>query len=240
MSDNGSAQVSAAGAALERARKFKPGFMFADQFLRNLTFYRVLYCEGRLGGGKTLLSVACSHWLLANGKIDKIWCNFPMLFSVPVEGETTNTGMILDESWAFANRMRDAISYAAHLRHRNSYLFLPSVFPPHALLRRFRVRRERNFALFGINLWLYKWRIKEYNVEGHFLLKFRRYFDTYDTSFEPASDWGIGGVLQRSIKTQLDGLPEDDYVEFTQGVEEFHDAVVKQGQNESRSRRKRR
>jgi hypothetical protein len=199
-------------------------FLLGSEFLRNFSFFRVAWIEGRLGGGKTLLSVAIADWLKRSGRVDQVWANFPLDIGSRADGVPENTCFIIDESWAFASRMRDAIKYAAHLRHRNCYLLLPSVFPPHNLLKRFRVRREYNFAMFGLPIWLYRWECKDYQLSGRFLLRFRSYFGRYDTLYEPSSDWGISEVLSASVR--LDGVEGvEDFVEFSEAVSEFSDAV---------------
>ncbi len=199
-------------------------FLFAEDFLSMLTFFRVLYLEGRPGAGKTYLSVLLSGHLLAGGYVNKVVSNIPISWRSEAVVPLNNACIILDESWMYINSRSDVMDYAGFVRKFNHYLLLPSVFPPHRLMTRFSVERIQNLYAYGLPGWLYRWRLDRVNVKekGHFLVWHpHELFGYFDTKYIPADDGGISeavaGTAGVSVR-QHGKRKEEDYEDTISGI----------------------
>jgi hypothetical protein len=89
------------GSLMQRGR-FQ--FFFANDFLENLVAWRLVALEGRLRGGKTLMSVALAKWLFDNGYVRGVFANFPIDPEyIPIVRSCVNTAVILDDGSRFAD-----------------------------------------------------------------------------------------------------------------------------------------
>lgn len=178
-------------------------FFMAEDFFSLVTFFHTVAFRGRPGAGKTYLAVLLAAWLKSRGLVDKVVSNFPVAFAESDVTKLDHTAIILDETWQFINTRKDVFGYAAVIRHIHSYLLMPSVFPPHRLLTRFKVGRSQNLFAYGIPAWMYRWRLdmedeKEKGV--FFVIHPERAFAVYDTEFIPPDDGGILDGLQATTK----------------------------------------
>lgn len=173
-------------------------------FLENLLAWRLIAIEGRLGGGKTSLSVAMARWIYENREttgVDGVFANFPIDPSfIPVKHSCVNSVVILDEGWSFADARKSLQKfegYGAYARKLNMYLISPGINPVDKRMRQMKVKRELDLWLF--DAWLYRWS----NVDGdagRFLLTgYRDVFGAYDHRFIPADDGGIKETLFHEI-----------------------------------------
>lgn len=151
----------------------KHAFLFmADDFLSLLTFFHVCYLEGRPGGAKTFLAVFLAAWLQSSGLVNKTVTNFPCAFAAKDIEPCVDAAIVLDETWMFITNRQAVYEYAGFVRHVNSYLFMPSVYPPHRLLTRFRVTRCQNLFVFGLPAWVYRWDLNRESMKekGYFAI----------------------------------------------------------------------
>ena len=184
-------------------KKAEFSFLMADEFIENFIAWRLLALEGRLGGGKTLLSVALAKWLYDHKKVRGVYANFPIDPDyIPAVASCLNTVVILDEGWSFADARQSANQYkgyGAMFRKLGSYLISPSVY---AVDRRMRpVSAERQVDLWVIDSWLYLWRDVR-NAKGHFLFRgYQSLFNKYDHRFIPSDDAGILITMKAEIQS---------------------------------------
>ena len=183
-------------------------FLFADQFLKLMVSFRVLWLAGRFGGGKTLLSFALSAWLYNNGYADRIYSNIPSPLCSDLDDTTKlwKSAMVLDEAWV----LLDAREYSknvsrtigAFLRKYDLYLLLPSVFPVDVRFRSFYVQRTFNGMILGLPLWVYSWRLNSgvSSDRGWFGLWMpQKFYGSYDTMATPSDDGGLLGAMQYTV-----------------------------------------
>lgn len=177
------------------------GFNFGGNFLENFVTWRLLALEGRLGGGKTLMSVALARWLFKNGYVRGVFSNFPIDPKfVPYVPSCVNTVVILDEGWISADERESATfkGYGAFFRKLGSYLISPSIYRVDRRMRPISCERKADYYAFG--LWHYEW----WDVrrdKGWFLFTgYDQLFNKYDHRFVPADDGGILETMLAEIK----------------------------------------
>ncbi|MBI5303768.1 MAG: hypothetical protein HY868_16655 [Chloroflexi bacterium] len=182
----------------------KAGFDFISggDFIENFIIWRLLALEGRLGGGKTLLSVALARWLYEQGLVRGVFANFPIDEDfIPYVPSCVNTVVILDEGWSFADARASAKGYrgyGAFFRKLGSYFISPSVYKVDRRMRPVSCARRLDLWLF--KLWLYDW-LDVSNMKGWFLFRgYETLFNKYDHRFIPADDGGILEVLTEEVK----------------------------------------
>lgn len=177
--------------------------LFASSFLESFLSWRMAAISGRLGGGKTLLSVALADWMLRNGLIESVYANFPISMSLRPKDSVVNSLIILDEGWYFADARSSStqfLGYGAFLRKLNSYMLTPSVFSVDKRMRPVEVWRELD--IWVLNAWLYRYRTVS-NDSGFFVLsEVERYFELYDHKFIPSDDGGILDALRSEIASR--------------------------------------
>jgi hypothetical protein len=182
------------------------GFRFigAASFLENFVAWRLLALEGRLGGGKTLMSVALAKWLYEEGYVRGVFANFPIDPKfIPEVQSCVQTVVILDEGWSFADA-RDSVKgfkgYGAMFRKLGSWMISPSVYKVDRRMR--PVTAERLVDLWLLKSWLYEWSDVR-GETGKFLFHgYETIFNRYDHRFIPADDAGILETLQAEIKAR--------------------------------------
>jgi hypothetical protein len=189
------------------------GFLMGSSFIENMIAWRTVGIEGRLGGGKTLLSVALAKWLYEHHQVRGVFSNFPIDPDyIPYVPSCINTCVILDEGaeWADArDSAKGHKGYGKYFRKLGSYMLSPSVY---AVDRRMRpVTVERNLDLFMLGWWLYNWKDPR-GAKGWFVFSgFESIFNKYDHRFIPADDGGILDTMKEEIK-QLAGSRRKLYV----------------------------
>jgi hypothetical protein len=203
-------------------KKAHASFLLAEDFFSLLTFFHVLYFQGRPGGGKTHLAVLLAAWLQSRGLVNKTVSNFPCSFAVQVKAPLTDAAIILDETWMFINNRKAVFEYGGFVRKVNSYLLMPSVYPPHRLLTRFRVARYLNLFAYGLPAWLYRWDLNMESSKEHGLFMVvhpERAFGSYDTKYIPGDDGGIVEAI--AVTTGQDSR----YVDQVDENDEIADAL---------------
>ena len=190
-------------------------FLGADEFFYNLLAYRIVWIRGRLGGGKTLLSVALAQEIIRKGFAQGVIANFPT--SLPIhnwrklheDGKprgVRGSVVIFDEAGLFIDRrtfMRNDRGIGALLRKLDCFLLLPSVTPPDARLSYFSVQRTLVNYLNGN--WIFRWALAIPGAEvetGEFKLSSpEKYFGTYDTRYIPVDDGEYARLWRATVAT---------------------------------------
>lgn len=140
--------------------------MFLD-YVRSM---RVVWLQGRMGGGKTALAVALAEWLLAKGLALRVVSNIRLTglgrelgeLSTDEVHHLSDSVILMDEAWM---ELGDGMSHDqprewfANLRHRRQYLLLPSVLDLMRACQNFTVERVWNGPAFGLPVWIYRWQI---------------------------------------------------------------------------------
>jgi hypothetical protein len=179
-------------------------FIYGEFFLTLVNHFRVVTIVGRYGGGKTLLSVAVSKYLLDNGFVSKVVTNFPCSFASPPSVPLVDSAIVLDEAWTTlfpGASHKQIMTYLAFLRKLNNILLLPSVVPLSKRVNVLEVVRYLNCEIFGLPLWIYRWRLRATGERGYFALLFPfRYYNLYDHSYVVTDDRGIGRALMETVR----------------------------------------
>lgn len=190
-------------------------FSNADEFLYNLLAYRIVWIRGRLGGGKTLLSVALADEIIKRGFARGVIANFPTVLKVHNWRELHEDGkprgvrgsvVIFDEAGLFIDRrtfMKNDRGIGALLRKLDCFLLLPSVTPPDARLSYFSTQRVLANSLTGN--WTFKWTLAIPGAEvetGKFtLIKPQEYYGSYDTRYIPVDDGEYARLWRATVAT---------------------------------------
>jgi hypothetical protein len=178
-------------------------FINAGEFLENFIIWRLLALEGRLGGGKTLMSVALAKYLYDNKLVRGVFANFPIDEEyIPYVPSCINTCVILDEGWSFADSRGSARGfkgYGAFFRKLGSYFISPSVYRVDKRMR--PVSCARRYDLWLFKMWLYDW-FDVTNSKGWYLFRgYESLFNRYDHRFVPADDGGILEVMTDEVRS---------------------------------------
>lgn len=180
-----------------------PKILFGGDFFNMVLVTKTLYVGGRFGGGKTALAFILSAELYQRGWIDRILTNVPSVLAEPsAKAPIERCSLVIDEAHQFLDEYERAKHISAYLRKFESFLFCPSVFPPHRRLTVLSCQRIYNGYTLGLPLWVYKWQcvlgfVKE---EGYFcVLRPDKIFGYYDTSGIPSNDGGIFKALHETF-----------------------------------------
>lgn len=185
----------------------------ADEALYNLVAYRVGWIRGRLGGGKTLLSVALADHLIRHGFASGVIANFPTTLPRLDWREMMPDGrprgvrgavVIFDEAGLFIDRrtfMRNDRAVGALLRKLDCFLLLPSVTPPDSRLCYYSMQRERVNTLTGTWSWRWALALPGAPIEaGTFALANpAAYYGSYDTRYIPTDDGGYARLFRATL-----------------------------------------
>lgn len=180
-----------------------------------LTNFRAVWIGGRYGGGKSALAVRLALDLVVNDYATCIASNQPLYLGV--EGrkvsaeqvqETHNCVVLLDEGWNQLGQGSDnkrIKSWMAYLRKRNQYIVLSSVLDLARSLMVFCIERAWNFTPFGVNLWVYRWklttgRLTKRAANAGLLLWWQpqQVFQYYAHSYESSEDYYIYDIPSES------------------------------------------
>ncbi|HEY9758880.1 MAG TPA: hypothetical protein V6C97_27170 [Oculatellaceae cyanobacterium] len=177
-----------------------------SEFRNYLGLYRVAAIIGRLGSGKTLLSVAIAHRLMLEHSVLRVWCNFPVglearelpdnleeLDKPTIKALMSDNVFLLDEAWDFADSRKSANDYSgygAYVRKLRSYFIGASVYPPDKRMRAITVNRV--MSVVGLGWWVYQYLLFDNSTKGMLILTNpAEYFGTYDTDWIPEDDAGL-------------------------------------------------
>lgn len=168
------------------------------QLLEYITLFRVVWIGGRLGFGKTALSVYLMNSLIKMGFIDGVVSNFPTV--IPVhwnkdDGMLHGRGIIYDEAWAdldSRSSMTNERSYSAYARKMGTVWIFPSVHPIDKRLRAVTIKPMYRSRFTGRVVWQYVISDDEKNpTTGKFSVDLKTVYGMYATSYIPVGDCGI-------------------------------------------------
>lgn len=180
--------------------------IMADSMIGMLKNYRVLWINGRYGGGKTALAHKLGQELLDSGfsrylvsNVRSVWRDNPEKV-VLRDGLLADCCVILDEGGLFLKTGHDADQFLAFMRKMNIVLIIPSVMPPAARVRFLTAQRIMTLNTVGLPLWLYKMTLRYGSVTEE--LKFgwwrpSEIFGIYDTAGAPDDDGGLDEYVKR-------------------------------------------
>jgi len=163
------------------------------RFLDNAVVFRNIWFRGRLGGGKTLGSVAFASHLIKQGVYKYALANMPLALPAPPDGFLYDCVVIYDEAWVDMDArsfMSNPRQYGAFARKLRTCWFYPSVFGVDKRLRPVWVERKWMIDFFPGQLWVYKWGVDlgYSSDEGVFFLwRPSAYFKLYDHSYIPGT-----------------------------------------------------
>ncbi|MDZ4221192.1 MAG: hypothetical protein U1D70_19485 [Methylobacter sp.] len=185
------------------------GLINGSGLIELASHYRIIWIQGRFGGGKTALAYQLAMELVRLGRVKYIISNVKDVVSdVPDdvkldEHDRLNTAIIADEGGVFLRYGRDVEEYLTMMRKLNIILIIPSVMPPSMRVRFFSVRRVMNLAVIGLPIWIYRWKLSyggEVEKENFAWVDYKDIFGLYDTLGAPVDDGGIGAWLDSAKK----------------------------------------
>lgn len=212
--------------------------LYSDEIIGLTNSYRVIWIDGRYGGGKTSLAHMLAYELLKSGKYKYLVSNVNSVWRdkrediKPDADKRLNCVVILDEGGLFIDDPRKAQRFKTALRKLNVVVITPSVEPPSSRMKFITVQRELSFEFVGLPAYLYRWSLKKGMVteKGRFAWwKPAGIFGIYDTSQNPMSDSGIAGFLieaaERVNKDVVGYLYSEDVLGIEDGSSEVSGAA---------------
>lgn len=204
----------------------------AESFLGAVRNARTLHVDGRYGGGKTSLAAHIAWIFLKRGWVKNVCANFPMsIAQFPPPLPLQDTAVVLDEASEFVSQWSKASKYVKDLRKMNTIYLMPSVFPPHARLRRLTAQRLINLYVYGIPAWVYSWQFSVGSVrDGSKFIWWKPIRDIkglYQTGYSANTDWGIEAAAMQSHKRQAtdDDTTREDIDQQDEIVTSLQDAA---------------
>lgn len=195
-------------------------------FLRALKDYRVLWLDGRYGGGKTLFAFYLAAALVDKGYAKYIVSNVQSVWNDGIKkimdnvrsGQYLDTVLILDEAGIFLDNGGRAKAFNAFLRKYNVILLLPSVQPPASVLQRFSCFREVEWSAIGLPVWQYKATLRTGQSTGRadrdtfrmWLTNPGNLFGIYDTEALPLDANAIEIMMKEHLANVKRYRGEDD------------------------------
>ena len=180
------------------------GLIKAATLLQYINLYRVLYIGGRYGGGKTALAFRLAYDLITRGDYRYLISNVKSVWNdkvtdIQLRSDTyVDAIVILDEGGIFLETGKDVKKYLAYLRKMNIALIIPSVQEIPRSIRRLSVQRLMTFNVYGVPLWLYRFKLDVGDVkEKDWFVWWRpsEIFGIYDTLGTPSDDAGFNEYL---------------------------------------------
>lgn len=192
----------------------KPGFRFihAGDFLELVQFTRNIWLAGRLGSGKTLLSVALAFEMRRLGVVDYVWSNFPIrvdLLPPPPDRLLRRTLIILDEAHQIINArdfQDNNREYGAYARKVQSVWLYPSIDTIDKRVRQVRVQRAFRVDFTPVGIWVYRYQLMlgDEHDQGWFLLwSPESVMGLYDHRYIPIDDAGILGAWRATMQDKI-------------------------------------
>jgi hypothetical protein len=176
-----------------------------------LTRQRMMWGEGRLGGGKTSFAFRMAYELVKREHVRYIVSNVDSVWNTPLEkveprGQYLDTVVVLDEAGLMVRNQRDADEIAVFLRKLNVIVLMPSVQAPARATRALTALRTHNLMSLGLPFWRYRGVLLAgsqrdmFQKEIFLWYKPTEIFGLYDTESMPFDDDGISGWLSDHIE----------------------------------------
>lgn len=181
----------------------------SSMFMNYIRLYRVVWIQGRYGGGKTAVAYRIAYELCEKygyryilGNTRSVWNDTPDKVVQSPDG-TVDAVMILDEGGLFLKTGKDTEAFLAFLRKLNIIILIPSVTRPSTRVCFFNVQRTINWYAYGIPVWSYRFELLSGAIKEKGYFHWSRpteIFGIYDTSSAPANDGGLNDVIQEFTK----------------------------------------
>lgn len=170
-------------------------FLNADPFMSAMRNFRLVYVDGRYGGGKTALAFRLAYELVVQHRYRYILSNCLSVWSddpkkvILRDGVEVNGVLVLDEAGAFMSSRSEVQGWLEYNRKIDVIMLLPSFMPPSRDVRILTVQRIFNANIIGIPAWFYRWEIDKGSVrDGGVFCWWRPFeiFGIYDTKGMPS------------------------------------------------------
>jgi hypothetical protein len=181
-----------------------------ELLLSYLQMFRVVWIKGRVGFGKTALSVYLAKALLDAQLVDGVISNFPTILPAHIhddDGTLFNRVVLFDEAWQFVDN-RTSISnergYGAFSRKYGCIFLLPSVQPVDKRLRQITIQPLYRNIFTGVTTWEFVVDDSEKEAaksRGRFSFDTKLAYGLYSTEYIPIND---GGIMRRFNQTFIE------------------------------------
>lgn len=170
-------------------------FINSDPFMTAVRQFRLLYIDGRYGGGKTALAFRIGYELVMTYKYRYLLSNTLSVFNDDPakvylrEGVEANAVLVLDEGGEFLSKRSEVEQWLSYNRKIDTIMLIPSFLPPSRDVRILTVQRIFNANILGIPAWFYRWEIDKGSVtDGGVFCWWRPFeiFGVYDTRGMPS------------------------------------------------------
>lgn len=201
-----------------------------DAFINAVRNYRILYLDGRLGGGKTALAFRLAYELLMKYKYRYLLSNTLSVWNddfskVYLRNNIWLDGVLLfDEAGEFFEgraQVKEALSF---LRKINGIMLLPSFLPPARDVRILTVQRVYNLQMVGLPVWVYRWEIDKGSVTDggmFFWVNPHEIYGIYDTLGMPSDAHDILQNLKNYVAQAATTLGYDKTAKKKQVISIF-------------------
>lgn len=188
---------------------FMMPLMQSSIFINYVRLYRVLWLQGRYGGGKTALAYRIAYELCEKygyryimGNTHSVWNDVLENIQQSPDGRV-GLVMILDEGGLFLKTGKDVEAFLAFLRKLDIIILIPSVTRPSTRVCFFSVQRLFNWYSFGFPFWTYRFQLDSGAIRERGFFHWHKpteIFGIYDTASAPTSDGGLNDAIQQFTK----------------------------------------
>lgn len=182
-----------------------------------LNQFRIAWCMGGYGSGKTLVAYQLAYELYMTGRYryilgnsNSVWTDSPEDV-VLRDGSFVDAICILDEGGLFLKYSTDADQFMLGLRKLNITILIPSVLPPSSRVKFLQVQRIFNGYAIGIPAWLYQYRLSlgtEKEKAYALVYKPQQFYGIYDTTDYPIDDLYLSDWFQYWMETARESKSE--------------------------------
>lgn len=182
-----------------------------------LNQFRIAWCRGFYGQGKTLIAYELAYELYKTGRYryilgnsNSVWTDSPESV-VLREGAFVDAVVILDEGGLFMRMSRDAEKFMIGLRKLNITLLIPSVQPPATRVKFLQIQRYFNMGVLGFPLWIYDFMLNmgtEKEKAKFGIWKPQNIYGVYDTLDYPVDDLYLSDWFEYWMATAKESRPD--------------------------------
>lgn len=205
-------------------------FYNADPFITAMRNYRLVYIDGRYGGGKTALAFRLAYELVIRWKYRYIMSNTLSVWNddpKKVYLQNNNGGMevngvlVLDESGEFMESRSAVKEWLSFNRKIDTIMLLPSFLPPSRDVRILTVQRIFNANIIGIPAWFFRWEIDKGSVRDGGVFAWWKPFEIfgiYDTRGMPTDANILLDMVKAWVAKAAAALSYQETAQKTEGT----------------------